>query len=268
VRINDAMAEVCTVLRTVAATQVMPFLGQLGAESIHEKTPGELVTSADRAAEQALAAALARIAPAAVFIGEEACAADPLLRTRLADDLVWLVDPIDGTANYAAGRAPFALMVALLRRGVTEAAWVFEPLADAMTWARRGAGAWQNGRRLAGPADLPDDAALTGIVSAAFVPAGKKGVGAALTSAVGTILPTARCAGHEYPLVAAGQRDFALYWRTLPWDHVPGALLVREAGGVVVHLDGSAFDPTIERTGVIVARNERIAQRVLAIIKE
>jgi len=265
---KDVLTGVCTILREVAAEHVLPRFGALGRGDVQEKSAGELVTVADREAEAALAAALARVEPAALFIGEEACAGDPALRGRIGEGLVWLVDPIDGTANFAAGRPPFAIMVALLRDGVTQASWLFDPLLNQMSCAKRACGAWQNGRLLSTSDELPDDTSLRGIVSNAFVPPEYAAIPGKLASAVGNVLATQRCAGHEYPLIASGACDFALYWRTLPWDHVPGVLLVEAAGGTAVNLDGERFDPQTERKGLLAARNNAIAQRLLKIINQ
>ena len=77
-----------------------------------------MVTVADRRAEELISAGLRRLRPGSVVVGEEAVADDPALLRHLRDGGdVWLVDPVDGTANFAAGRRPFALMVALLTDG-------------------------------------------------------------------------------------------------------------------------------------------------------
>src|SRR5262245_63225070 len=101
----------------------MPRFGKLEPGDVSSKAPGEPVTVADREAESALAAGLTALRPGSVVVGEEAVSADPSLLGRLRQPgEVWVIDPIDGTANFAAGREPFALMVALLRDTVTVAA--------------------------------------------------------------------------------------------------------------------------------------------------
>ena len=68
-----------------------------------------------------------------------------------------------------------------------------------------------------------------------------------------TLVPPATAASIEYPAIARGDGDFMLYWRTLPWDHAPGALLLREARGVAARLDGTEYDPTDGRDGLLAA---------------
>lgn len=261
--LND---QVCSLLRTVATTAVLPRYRRLSADEVTEKMPGELVTIADREAEAMLAEGLASILPDARFIGEEACAADPALLAGLSDGWVWLVDPIDGTGNFASGRPPFAIMVALLHDGEAQASWIHDPLSGRIAHAERGGGAYFDARRVGETSDLPDDGRLSGILSSAFLPASQSNLNDRLEAFVGTLSPTQRCAGHEYPLVANGERDFCIYWRTLPWDHAAGALLLNEAGGVALRIDGSPYRPGSEGEGLILARNVAIGKRLLEII--
>ncbi|MEM1196363.1 MAG: inositol monophosphatase family protein [Pseudomonadota bacterium] len=234
----SAMARV---LREAADQAVMPRFGRLAQGDVEEKSPGELVTIADREAEQIIAAGLATLRPGARFVGEEACAREPALLEALDKGEVWIVDPIDGTGNYAAGREPFGLMAALVQEGETIAACVLDPVHGRVMTAERGAGAWCGGERMGsafGAASLPT---CTGIVSAFQRPDTLSAKLTALSKQVADIAPSQRCAAAEYPLIALGERDFALYWRTLVWDHAAGALIVEEAGGKVARLDGTPF---------------------------
>ena len=223
------------------------------------KAPGEPVTVADREAEAMIAQGLRALLPGARVVGEEACATQPSLLDGLGEGAVWLVDPIDGTANFIAGRSPFAMMVALLEDGETVGSWILDPLSDRLAIAERGSGAWLNGERIVASGSTPALRDLRGIVSIAFCPADRLAFIKRIRETVGQVLPTARCAGHEYPLVATGQCDFALYWRTLAWDHAPGALLLTEAGGAVTYLDGTSYQPTSRRTGLLLARSNAIS---------
>ena len=93
----------------------------LAAPDVTMKAPGEVVTVADRRGRGVIiAAGLRDLLPGSVVVGEEGVAADAALLSGCATPApVWIVDPIDGTANYAAGRGPFAMMVALLRAATT-----------------------------------------------------------------------------------------------------------------------------------------------------
>lgn len=250
--------EVGSLLREVAATVILPVFRRLDAADVEEKAPGEVVTVADRRSERLLSDGLRRLLPGSAVVGEEAVAADPATLERLRDPgPVWVVDPLDGTANFAAGRRPFAVMVALRQAGETQAAWILDPLADSLMVAEAGAGAYVNGARVRAPVDTPPVAALHGAVSRYLPPdlrdAMEPGLGR-----LGRVGPGQHCAGREYPEVASGAQHFALFWRTLPWDHLPGVLLMEEAGGVARRFDGARYDPTDNRPGLLVAANEAI----------
>lgn len=247
-------------LRRTAAETVMPRFTFLEPGDVSMKGLNDPVTVADREAEAMIGRGLKLLTPHARVVGEEACANDPALIDGLDEGSVWIVDPIDGTANFASGRAPFAMMIALLEQGELVGSWILEPLTDRLAVAQRGAGAWIDGKRLSVEPALPDQRKITGIVSSFSVPPERMQLLNQIRSAVGEVVPTARCAGHEYPLVAMGSRHFALYWRTLVWDHAPGVLLLVEAGGSACHLDGLPYHPCRPRSGLLLTHNTLISE--------
>lgn len=257
--------EVGELLREAAARTVLPWFNQLSAEHIAEKAPGDLVTIADQQTEEFVAAGLRRLLPGSVVVGEEAVSVDEELLCRLRDaGRVWLVDPIDGTANFAAGRRPFVMMVALLDAGVPVASWIFDPIVGSLAVAERGAGCVVDGVRLTGgvSGESPPLGKLRGALALRYLPDELRARVLAGIDEVGVVLAGQHCAGREHWDIATGEQDFALFWRTLPWDHVPGTLLVREAGGVARRLDGSPYDYTDDRSGLLVARTEAAWQEL------
>jgi len=250
-------------LRETAAIAVMPRFAALDPGDIAMKAANDPVTIADREAEAMIGRGLRLLLPHARIVGEEACAADPSLVDNLEQGSTWIVDPIDGTANFAAGRAPFAMMVALLERGELVGSWILDPLSGRLAAAERGGGAWIDGERVRASSILPPLDELRGIVSEAYLPIGQRGVVDRIRAAVGSIDPTARCAGHEYPLVATGARHFALYWRTLVWDHAPGVLFLTEAGGSATHLDGTPYHPCRPQSGLLLAHHPSIGRDLI-----
>jgi len=234
----DAMGEV---LQEAANGVVLPRFQRLSTQDISEKSPGDLVTSADQDAERLIANGLARLDPHARFVGEESCARDPSLLDGLDDGNAWIVDPIDGTGNYAAGRGPFAMMAAYVSKGEVVTSAILDPLSGRLMTAERGAGAWCGGERLASGCSCKSLSSLQGIVSHFQRPAAMQTAIERLEQHVDAILPTQRCAGAEYPKVASGEIGFALYWRTLVWDHAPGVLFLEEAGGKAARLDGAPY---------------------------
>ena len=244
-------ARVGELLLAAARSIVVPRFQRLQQHHIEEKSPGELVTVVDREVEALLAPALAALAPGSRVVGEEACAADPALLHRLDEGEVWLVDPLDGTGNFIAGRPLVSMMVARLQQGEPVAAWMLDPLTGTLHSAERGAGAWIDGRR-ARVADM-GAAALRGIVKTRFLPEPLKSEIAGRSGRLRETQAGSNCAGVDYPAIVKGESDFALYWRTLPWDHAPGTLFLAEAGGHTARLDGSPYRPADDRRGLLAA---------------
>jgi len=262
--------EVAEVIRRAARTAVLPLFQHLTEADVDFKAPGDVVTVADREAEVVIADGLRELLPGSVVVGEEGVAARPALLDLLRDTgPVWLVDPVDGTANFAAGRGPFKMMVALLRDRVTEASWILDPRTDSLAWARRGGGAFVDDVRVrvADRVDGVRPESLRGSLLTRFLPEPLRGRVEQRAARLGEALPGLHCAGQEYPDIVDGTQDFALFWRSLPWDHAPGALLLHEAGGVLRQLDGSAYDPTSPiRPGLLAAASEPIWREVHAVL--
>jgi fructose-1,6-bisphosphatase/inositol monophosphatase family enzyme len=250
---------VAALLRRAAKEAILPVFRRLDDASVEEKAPGEVVTVADREAEAMIAQGLLALLPGSAVVGEEAVAEEPAVLRRLDEPgPVWVVDPVDGTANFAAGRRPFAVMVALMRDGVTEASWILDPISDCLAVAQAGAGAYLDGERVwASDAGRPA-AALRGAVMNRFLPPELRARVDAGIERIREALPGNHCAGREYPDIIRGVQDFVLFWRTLPWDHAPGVLLLQEAGGVARRFDGTSYEPSDDRYGLLVAANTEV----------
>ena len=156
-------AEMGILLARVAQTAVLPRYQHLTAAEVTAKAVDDMVTVADTDAEKLLSEALARLLPEAAIVGEEAAHADPTVLDRLGDSLCWIIDPIDGTNNFAAGRPPFGILIALAEKGETVAGWIYDVLTGRLCTAHRGQGAWVNGEpvRALGTGQTPPVAAIS-----------------------------------------------------------------------------------------------------------
>ena len=240
---------VARLIAEAAAIEIMPRFRNLAAADIREKSaPGDLVTVADEAMERRLTTALRDMLPGSIVIGEEAAAADPAVHHLMAgDDPVWVIDPLDGTSNFVAGRAAFGVIVALVLRGETRMGWIHAAIAEC------GSGAWLNGERLA--VTVPGStAALRGAMATKFFPPPLR----AHLDARRSLFKRHRQshAAGDYVELVRGTLDFSLYQRTLPWDHAAGALLQAEAGGYSARLDGTPYRP-VHREGGLLAAPDR-----------
>jgi fructose-1,6-bisphosphatase/inositol monophosphatase family enzyme len=149
-------------------------------------------------------------------------------------------------------------MVALARSGDLVASWILDVVEDHLTVAEAGSGAYRDGVRVKTRTDDPGAAALHGVVAHRYLPPPLRSVAGANAAKLGGVFGGHHCAGYEYPAVATDEQQFALFWRILPWDHAPGVLIIREAGGAVRHLDGSAYHPTDREHGMLVAPNDDV----------
>jgi fructose-1,6-bisphosphatase/inositol monophosphatase family enzyme len=228
-----------------ADEEIMPRYAKLAAGEIREKGPGDLVTVADEAVERRLTPAFLALMPGSVVVGEEAAAADPSVIDRLDGDYpVWVIDPVDGTANFAEAQGDFGVMVSLIRHGETLAAWIYDPRHRQMATSELGGGAWLDGRRLQVAAVPTDPAALTGALLAGFY--GDPELGRRVQQRRSSVqaLKSLRCAAAEYVRLSAGKMHFLMFSKLMPWDHAAGVLLHREAGGYNGYLDGGSYRPT------------------------
>ena len=250
---DGLMDRVRAAIAAAAAEEVRPRFGRLAAHDIREKGPNDLVTTADLAMEHRLTRDLAALLPGSLVVGEEACAEDPSVQDRLDSDApVWVVDPIDGTHNFARSRPLIAVIVALVRGGETIAGWIHDPLAGNTVMAERGAGCWQDGRRLH-VAAAGAVTAMAGALSTGHLPEETR---AAINAKRQSFAEEPRgwyCGGQEYMALCEGSLQFALYGKLSPWDHAAGVLLHAEAGGHAALLDGSPYRPTTQERGLLLA---------------
>jgi fructose-1,6-bisphosphatase/inositol monophosphatase family enzyme len=222
--------------REVAAAEVMSRYRNLSDHDIRSKNaPHDLVTTADIEAERRLAVGLSTLVPDSLVVGEEAAEGDPGVLAVLAGaDPVWLIDPVDGTGNFARGEPCFATIIAYCVGGETVAGWILDPVSDRVAWAVAGEGAWMTDtdndrRRLAAAAPRPVDR-LVGSLGYRFGRRLRRRVGTATAGGPARIVRYG-CTGREYMDLAEGRLDFAHYRRLKPWDHAAGVLIHGEAGG-------------------------------------
>lgn len=250
-KIDSKIDTVTDRVREIATVEVLHRFRSLADGDIDEKSPGDLVTVADRECERVLGAALREIRDAPV-VGEEAAATHPDLVAAInASPAVWIVDPVDGTKNFVEGSEDFAVMVAFAEAGVTTTAWIWIPTTDRMVVASRGAGAWSDGAPIVRPAATTSG----GILKSKYMPEPQK----TATNAIGARLARANdrgCAGVEYLAMVDGQIGFLAYWRTKPWDHAPGSLIAQEVGLRSGRFDGEPYRPGDSRPGLLIADHE------------
>ncbi|WP_417621595.1 inositol monophosphatase family protein [Parasphingorhabdus sp.] len=235
---------------------VMPYYQNLQAHQVNEKTPGDLVTIADRLSEEFIAQALAALLPEAKIVGEEAYAADPAVLDQLADGRVWIIDPIDGTGNYAAGQPSFGILIALAEENETVAGWLYDPLTSRICHAVKNGGALMNGKPVTVPEDQPDRP-VAALATGFMTPEQRESLLRAAARDY-EIVDIPRCAAEQYPRLVSGTNHISVFERTLPWDHAAGILFLNEAGGKCARWDGSAYRPADHEKGLLGAASPKL----------
>lgn len=203
----------------------------------------DLLTETDLAVEEFLKNRLGPFLPGASFMAEESYTGGPL--ADLGDDAVWIIDPLDGTTNFA-HQIPFvATSIGLWSRGRVELGVINAPLLGECFYATRGGGAFCNGAaiKVSGQDRLEDALVATGFPYSIAEDAAK--ITALLRPVLAAAQGVRRCgaAAVDLAFTAAGRFD-AFYENGLkPWDTAAGMLLIEEAGGTISRYDGSPYTP-------------------------
>lgn len=251
--------DVLELMQQVAAEVITPRFRALSGDEVDEKRPGDFVTIADRESELILTRELPRMFPGAVVVGEEATFANPRILDRLGEQHVFLVDPVDGTRNFVKGSPDHAVMVSELRRGEPTRTWIWQPEHDEAYLAERSAGAVRITRGV--EASMPRREPLQRLPIGATSKGSRRGF-----TAQGRLAPvqmSAWCAGIDYPRLATGELDYLVYKNLKPWDHVPGAVLLRELDGASMLFEGRDYRPTDAGPGLVIAASPELAGLVI-----
>lgn len=240
--------------------------GRILAERFHRKRTVahkgaiDLVTDADTAAEEAILRVIRERFPDHAILAEESGA-------QGTSDIRWIVDPLDGTTNYAHGVPQFAVTIGCEAEGVVDVGVIYDPMRDELFWAVRGEGAFLNGEPIgvSSTARLEDAILCTGFPYWIHENFEKP---LALFGAYLRRVQAVRrygAAAIDLAWLACGRFDGFFELGLEPWDVAAGVLLIEEAGGVVTHLDGS---PMRLDGGQILAAPPRLHPALLEIARE
>ncbi|MBB4007774.1 inositol monophosphatase family protein [Allorhizobium taibaishanense] len=252
------IAALANLLQEAAIKEILPRFRNLGEGDVRMKTEAiDLVTEADEAAERLIRAGIEQIMPDAVFIGEEAVAADPDLLGKLGDaDLAVVVDPIDGTFNFAAGLPLYGVMLSVVSKGETVAGLIYDPMGNDWAIVEKGSGSWlckaDGTQEKMEMRPAPELSQMIGIANVGFFE-GELRRTILLNLAEVRLFTSYRCAAHEYRILCQGHIHFAMYNKLMPWDHLAGTLMSQEAGAYAARFDGSPYLPHHTSGGLLIA---------------
>ncbi|MFC0203683.1 3'(2'),5'-bisphosphate nucleotidase CysQ [Novosphingobium soli] len=250
-----------TIVREAGRIALAAWPGDGHALESWEKTPGSPVCTADLAVDSFLKRELQALLPAAGWLSEETTDT----RERQQSELVWLVDPIDGTRDYIGGRTGWAISVALVNTRRPLLGYLYAPVrrreeGGEFWFAEAGKGAWRNGARLS--------ASRREALPGARVPARKL----AREDADLVLVDQPNSIALRMAMVAAGEADLlaTLRWG-YEWDIAAAGLIAREAGAAVTDAfgmplnynkhDPRAFGVLVSSNGIHAAAVERLAER-------
>jgi myo-inositol-1(or 4)-monophosphatase len=213
---------------------------------ISTKGKRDIVTDADYAAERAVREALLTRFPQDHFLSEESDVATRRAlwsQAEASDTLaLWVVDPLDGTTNYAHRVPVFSVSIALVRAQAVQLGVVYDPLLDELFSAERGQGAYLNGKRIGASSTRAFRDAVIGLEWARAQALRERTAALLAQMAAGAL--TARTTGSaalSLCYIAAGRFDAYFHFSLSPWDVAAAALIIEEAGGRVTTPAGAAW---------------------------
>lgn len=267
---DEDISALIAILRDVSQAVILPRFRNLGAGEIDAKSnDDDLVTVADRESEARIAEAVLARWPGAVVVGEEAVSEGRVSRSVIGDaERAVIIDPIDGTWNFARGLALFGVILAVVEKGETVAGLLYDPAGDDAVTARKGHGAVFRAadgatRKLQTAADKPAEC-MIGFSGHGLLPkAAQRELALPLTEFRRVL--ALRCSCHEYRMMAMGHADFCITGGLEPWDHAAGALVVAEAGGHAAMADGSTYVPT-RHNGVMITASSKAAWNAVSAV--
>src|SRR4051794_15455101 len=255
------MDHVSGLIRAAVEEKILPRFRNLAAGDVTQKGPNDPVTIADIEAEEMLSRLLLAAYPGTLVVGEELVSREPAtLDALLGRTPVWVIDPVDGTLNFAAGNTVFGTILAYVVGGETKAGWIHDPINNVTVTAQIGGGAWCGGKRLEGGKATP----LNQSVGSAYWTAEDwllPDPGMAASGLFGEI-SNHRCSAADYFDLALGRRQFVLSKGSKPWDHAAGVLIAQEAGGLAGFLEGEDYSVTELNSRVVATSTEEAMKAI------
>ena len=237
-----------------AEAELLPRFRQI--ERFH-KADGSVVTEADYAIQHRITAELQNQWPDIPLLGEEMDEADQNRLMQNSDAKLWVLDPLDGTSNFAAGIPCFAVSIALIANQKVELAVIYDPLRKECFSAVAGEGAMLNGEQLlASENTLP--------LSQCIAQIDFKRLPSTLAASIASKPPfsSQRNFGSgvlDWCWLAAGRSQLYLHGKQKLWDYCAGQLILQEAGGRCCTLDGDeVFRGKLESRSVVAAANAEL----------
>ena len=259
--------EIKSILFDLSKKFILPMYRNLKDTDVMKKNNNDLVTSVDLQVEEELNNILCKLLPNSLFVGEEEFSKTPkILDSYLEKKYCWTVDPIDGTTNFTQGKEKFAVMIALSFCDQILQSWIYKPLTGDLCFAINGEGTFLNEKQISTISSL-SIVKTKGSISSKYWDNNYLNKMKNLKNNFKEV-KSYRCIGFEYIDIANNIRDFAILSKLSPWDHLPGILIIREAGGFDSYFDNGMYNHSLQKKNLVVARDAKLGNNILELIKE
>lgn len=249
---SETLRQLEEIIPALARTHVLQRFNQIGYSF---KQDGSVVTEADTAMQQAVVDVLARHWPDCQLLGEEMTIEEQ--QAMLDDNAagLWVLDPLDGTSNFASGIPVFSIAIALISQGEVQLGLIYDPVRDECFSAVKGQGAWLN----RSPLKLED---VRSELNQCIAQVDMKRLPENMAVKIAALHPFASqrnfgSGALDWCWLAAGRSQLYVHGGQNLWDYVAGQLILREAGGFAQSFDGTpVYRRSLRPRPVVAAVNE------------
>ena len=259
--------EVKSILYSISKEKLLPNFKNLKPDQIKYKNNKDIVTSIDIEIENTLKKILPQFIKNSNFVGEEIYLHNPqILNFYNQEQYCWTVDPIDGTSNFVRGNEKFAIMIALTFGTKIIQSWIYKPITEEFMYSAYNQGTFLDNKKI----KINNFSSISNSIGSVSSKYWQKDIENKIkklknffnnVSSYGSI-------GCDYFDIALGKRDFALLSKLSPWDHLPGILIVREAGGNDSHFDNMPYIFNQKYENLIVSNSRELNLEIINKLKE
>jgi len=256
-----------SILYSISNEKLLPNFKNLKSDQIKYKNNKDIVTSLDIEIENSLKEILPKLIKNSNFIGEEIYTYKPqILNYYNQAQYCWTVDPIDGTLNFVRGKENFAIMIALTYGSKIIQSWIYKPITQEFMYSIYNKGTYLDNKRI----KINKSSSIANSIGSISTKYWNKNIEDKIKllkncfksiNSYGSI-------GCEYFDIALGKRDFTLLSKLSPWDHLPGVLVVREAGGHDSHFDNKPYTFNRKYENLIVSNSRELNLEIINKLKE
>ena len=257
--------DIRTILYEISKKIILPKFRNLSDNDIKFKNNVDIVTSVDIEVENKLKNILTNLLLNSLFIGEESFHKNSkILNSYKENQYCWTVDPIDGTNNFAKGLSKFAIMIGLTYRKKIIQSWIYKPLSEEFIYAQSGSGTFINNKKILITKKNIFNKSIGSISSKYWDNNNINEIN--LIQNYCKKVNSYGCIGFEYINIVKEIRDFAVLSKLYPWDHIPGTLILKEAGGSISHFDNTDYSFFLEKNNLVVANSVILKNHILELI--